>query len=101
MVIIKIRTIISPEKKREFEQAVQYIIGNKMKQKIGVLRHMYQACDDPLSYFYFEEWESNENINEYLSSDEYKSLLGAMDFLGQVIEAQIITTSKIENIAHQ
>jgi quinol monooxygenase YgiN len=100
MIILKIRTKIAIEKKNEFEQAIQYIIGNKLKQKVGVIRHMYQDYDDPLSYFYIEEWESGEDINEYLSCDAYKSLIGAMNFLGQVMEAQLITTSEIENILH-
>ena len=98
MIILKIRTMIAPEKKTEFEQAVRYIIDMKLKQKTGVFRRIYQASDDPMSYLYIEEWDSREEITAYMSSDAYRALIGAMDFLGQVTEAQIITTSKVENI---
>jgi len=100
MIILKIRTIIAPEKKNESEQAIHYIIDAKLKQKIGVSRRMYQAYDDPLTYFYIEEWDSREEISVYMGSDAYKALMGAMDFLGKVTEAQLITTSNIENILH-
>ncbi len=98
MIILKIRTTVAPEKKNEFDQAIHYIIDAKLKQKIGVSRRMYQAYDDPLTYFYMEEWDLREEMTAYMGSDSYKALMGAMDFLGKVTEAQVITTSKIENI---
>ena len=98
MVILKISTTIHVDKMVEFEQAVDNILQSDKTSRESVYRGMYRDWQNDNALMYLEEWKTNEELQKHISSDLFKSLLGAMKVLGDVTSADIITSQSVNQL---
>ena len=72
--------VTAPEGKRgEMLQALRTLVG-PMSVKPGCCRcRLYQDTDDENVITWIEEWESREQLDRHVRSDEYRTLLSVMD----------------------
>ena len=98
MVILKISTTIHVDKMVEFEQAVDYILQSDKNSRESIYRGMYRDWQNDNALMYLEEWETNEELQKHISSDLFKSLLGAMKVLGDVTSAEIISSQSVQQL---
>ena len=98
MVILKISTTIHVDKMVEFEQAVDNILQSDKTSRESVYRGMYRDWQNDNALMYLEEWKTNEELQKHISSDLFKSLLGAMKVLGDVTSAEIITSQSVNQL---
>jgi len=97
MVILKIQAKIFPEKLTEFEQAMKHLLHHDDPKKQNYKKGFYKDWNNPTAFFYLEEWESEEKMQQHMQSDSFKSFMGAMKVLGDVVSAKVIHTSQIED----
>jgi quinol monooxygenase YgiN len=98
MVILKIATTIHVDKMVEFEQAVDYILQSDKTSRESIYRGMYRDWQRNNALMYLEEWKTNEELQKHISSDLFKSLLGAMKVLGDVTSAEIISSQSVQQL---
>jgi quinol monooxygenase YgiN len=88
MVELEILVKISPRKRHEFLQAFA-LMAHKKSRTPG-MRHrtsqsLFEKINEPNCFLWREEWESADRLASYRQSDQFRSLLGAFDILGQLI----------------
>ena len=98
MVILKISTTIHVDKMVEFEQAVDYILQSDKNSRESIYRGMYRDWQNDNALMYLEEWKTNDELQKHISSDLFKSLLGAMKVLGDVTSAEIINSQSVQQL---
>ena len=98
MVILKISTTIHVDKMVEFEQAVDYILQSDKNSRESIYRGMYRDWQRNNALMYLEEWKTNDELQKHISSDLFKSLLGAMKVLGDVTSAEIINSQSVQQL---
>ena len=95
MVFLIIETTIQADKMLEFEQAIDYIMQTDKINQGCLKRGMYHEYQGANHLLYLEEWKTGEELQKHISSDLFKSLLGAMKVLGEVTTAQIISSRTV------
>jgi quinol monooxygenase YgiN len=88
MVGLEILLKISPEKRYEFLQT--FALMAQRKSVAPGMRHrtsraLFEKMDEPNCFLWKEEWDTADRLASYRQSDHFKSLLGAVDVLGQLI----------------
>lgn len=72
---------VIPEKEKEFLQAVEYL-SQEAKSIQGLKSmHLHKDIQEPTSFRLIEEWESEAYLNDYLSGEDFKVILGAIQIL--------------------
>ena len=99
MIILKICGEISPGKRHEFEQAVLAMLRTMLPVKEMPLRKLYQELGYQNRFCYLEEWASREKLEAHIQTDSFKALLGAMQVLGDITEAKIISSVRSEDMS--
>jgi len=67
------------------------LIAQKERQKEGcVSRTLFEKVGDFNRFLWVERWTDSEALEDYLCSDIFRALLGAIDVLGELESRQII-----------
>jgi quinol monooxygenase YgiN len=98
MIILRIRVEVLPDKRKEFEQAAQWLIDSQPKEEGNILKSISQDLCKPNTFYYLEEWDSRKNLKAHFQSDKFRALLGGMKVLGEITEAKIISGAREEKI---
>jgi quinol monooxygenase YgiN len=79
MIVFMMRVTAPPEKRQDMLQALRSLLG-PMGVQPGCLRcRLYQDADDEDVLTWIEEWESREQLDRHVRSNEYRTLLSVMD----------------------
>lgn len=95
---MKIWIKIVPDKRNEFEQAINFMLEKQYFKSINFQCEMYQKLENKSDYCYSEKWNSREQFENHTSSNEFRALLGAIKVLGEIIESKLIYFEKEEII---
>ncbi|KPK28940.1 MAG: hypothetical protein AMJ61_00060 [Desulfobacterales bacterium SG8_35_2] len=98
MIVVKIRVAVHPDKRKEFEQAAQWLIDSQPKEEGNVLKSIHQDLCDRNAFYYLEEWNSRKSFKAHFRSDEFRALLGGMKVLGEITEAKILSGVREEEL---
>lgn len=80
---ITVRGKVYPEKNAEFLQAIRSL-HDALKGRRGFRKStLYQEVDDPSNFSLVQEWESTEEMEAYLDTEEFRVLLGALKVLSE------------------
>ena len=96
---LRIEAEIIESKKEEFEQSIHYIIHSKLKKYGGKNRRLFRDLNQPRIIKFTEEWDKLDDLKEYLKTDDFKCLIGAMNVLGDIRSAVILRANKVEDIS--
>ena len=80
MIILKIRSRIYPDKRKEFDQAIEYLLKLKDERKGKFYRTFYEELDEPNMFCYVEEWESMEALKKHLE-DNFRFLYMVQEYV--------------------
>ena len=86
MIVNTTRITVPPEKRREFVQTI-----NQLREPIGASKgclgfNFYVDSADENSSLVMSEWDTEADLNDYLRSDDFAILHGAMATLGTRID---------------
>ena len=59
-------------------------------------RRVYEETGLPTNVLLVEQWSDDAAMNSYLTSDQFRALIGAVKVLGQLIDVRISETKVIE-----
>jgi quinol monooxygenase YgiN len=98
MIYLKILFEILPEKKKEFEQAVPWLVQIDQATEECVKQQMLQESEHPGRFVYLVECSSRKELESHLRSERFRALWGGMILLGKIIEGKIVTSDTIEDL---
>lgn len=76
------------QKREEFVQTVRSLQSD-LKQDEGLIRSiLYQDVDDPEQFHLITEWETDQDYDSYLGSEQFRVLIGALKVLGEETEVR-------------
>ncbi|NQT69067.1 MAG: antibiotic biosynthesis monooxygenase [Desulfobacteraceae bacterium] len=89
MVGLEIRVLLEKEKRKEFLQAFDLLSKPPEKDDACVAKNLYENVAEDGRFIWVERWKDLKTLNNYMSSDHYRSLLGAIEVLGELVEMQL------------
>ncbi|MCI0660438.1 MAG: antibiotic biosynthesis monooxygenase [Acidobacteria bacterium] len=88
MIVITVRVLVSPEKRRELVQIVRSLLRPIRGQKGCLGSYFYYDLGDEDALCLIEEWETQEDLNNYFRSDSFAVLFGAINLLKKTSELE-------------
>jgi len=61
-------------------------------------RRVYEEAHLPTNLLLVEQWSDKAAMNSYLSSDQFRALLGAVKVLGKMVDVRIFEAESIQNL---
>ncbi len=77
-IIVKIR----PDKRLEFLQAVEMIKESQPAPGGCVRQTLYEKVELPNTFLWAEDWRSGETLASHLGTEQFKTMVGAINVLG-------------------
>ena len=96
MYLLKIKGLVLKNKKTEFNQSLRFLI-NQFPPKW----HRVHVANDIIhkdTYYFDSVWESRVELDDFLSNEKYKVLLGAFKVLGNDPDITISEVNNIESV---
>ena len=83
MIITTMRIQVNSENRKELLQTVSSLIEKIRRERGCLSHHIYQDIMDENAFIVVEEWASQVELDDYLRSDRFGILLGALNLLGE------------------
>jgi len=87
MVGLEIQVQLSKEKRREFLQAFEFL-ACKSSDCIG--QYLYEDLNKDNRFLWMERWTNSNALEAHLKSDHFRSVLGAIEVLGELENLQLV-----------
>ena len=91
MVVVRLTMKALPEKRKELVQTLLGMIEPSRRVKGCISHHVYQNLENDNRFILVEEWQSKEDLDVRLQSDQFSALLGAMNLLSEAADIQFST----------
>jgi len=92
---IEVLSKIPPENRREFIQSFKVLPQFKDCKDKCIYHKLFEDVGEMNYFLWVEHWTDNKALEKYLLSDRFKTMLGAVDALGELIHYNRI---KVKNI---
>jgi quinol monooxygenase YgiN len=85
---------VRPEKREEFLQTLRSIQDN-LKQEVNLKKSsLYQDMNDANMFHLIEDWASLDSMEQYIRSDRFSVLMGALKVLCSESEVKYVIKSE-------
>jgi quinol monooxygenase YgiN len=92
MVGLELRIRIKPDKRTEFLQMREMLRG-KVRPEGCVDQKIYEEIDGSNRFLWSERWREKTPLEEYMKSEDFRMLLGAVEVLGELEDQRTIAIS--------
>ena len=93
MVIMSLRIKVSPMKRAEIVKLIRPLIGPNEAKSGCLLFRLYSETDDDDAILLLQEWQSQEDLDQFIRSQDFKRVLATMDLANQAPEFSVKTVS--------
>ena len=94
---IELLSKIPPENRREFIQSFKVLPQFEGCTENCAFRSLFEDVGELNLFLWVEHWEDKNELAKYLQSDRFKTFLGAIDALGELIHLKKTKVNNIEN----
>ena len=98
MIITTMRIKVPGERRKDFLDSAELIIGPTKVQPGCISCGFYQDLNDPDAILFVEEWESRESLDKHIKSDSYRVILSLMELSTENPEFKLNTISETEGL---
>jgi quinol monooxygenase YgiN len=98
MIIVRIRMNVLPEKQKEVVQTLHSMIDKVGKEKGCMCYDVLCDIEGKAVFDLLEEWETREDLDRHIRSEEFTVLLGTKSLLANPMELKIHTVSHSEGV---
>ena len=98
MQIVTLRLKVPRDQRNRFLDAARRVVGPTEVQPGCLSCRFYQDVNDPDAVFLVEEWETRQELDHHLTSQEYRIVLSLLDMSEKTPEFKISTISKTEGL---
>jgi quinol monooxygenase YgiN len=92
MVGLELRIRINPDKRTEFLQ-MREMLQRKSRPEGCVDQKIYEEIDGSNRFLWSERWSEKSPLDEYMKSDDFRMLLGAVAVLGELEDQRTVAIS--------
>ena len=92
MVGLEILVQIHSGKRQEFLQTSEWFQNQLTRTCDGAFVDLtvFEKVGSPNHFLWVEHWTEQKTLEAYLNSDRFRTLLGAIEVLGELIELQVV-----------
>jgi len=94
MILTHIKMNVRPEKRKELWQTISSIVQEVRRENGCVDSTFYQNAENENDFFVVEEWETRQELDEYLRSAGFTVMMGAGSLLSRPPEIMIHSVSE-------
>jgi len=92
MVGLELRIRVEPDKRTEFLQMREMLKG-KARPEGCVDQKIYEEVDGSNSFLWLERWKEKACLDQYMESEDFRMILGAVEVLGELEDQQTVEIS--------
>jgi quinol monooxygenase YgiN len=100
MVGLQIMVTIQSGNRQEFLQAIDMLCSRQATDNDGADDYIFEAIDTPDRFFYLKQWTDRRLLENFLKSDRFKALLGAIQVLGKLTTIQLVELEDLKDISN-
>lgn len=89
MIIVILKMVVRPEKREDLIETIRGILEPTRVEKGCLDYHLYQDFEDANSFVVLEQWATQQDLERFVRSNNYRQLLAAMDLLAEPPEVKI------------
>jgi len=94
MILVTLRIVIPTERRDEVIKTITSLLGPAQVQPGCANYRFYQEINHENSLILMEEWESQEDLDRYIRSDQYRKILAVMDMSSEEPEVKFNMVSQ-------
>jgi quinol monooxygenase YgiN len=98
MIGIVIRAEVEPNQRHELMQMFKETSRPDQLPAACLERRVYEEAHLPSNLLLVEQWSDKAAMNSYLSSDQFRALVGAVKVLGKLVDVRIFEATSIQNL---
>ena len=98
MIGIVIRAEVEPNQRHELMQMFKETSRPDQLPAACLERRVYEEAYLPTNLLLVEQWSDKAAMNSYLSSDQFRALIGAVKVLGKLVDVRIFEANSIQNL---
>ena len=98
MIGLAIRAGVEPDQRHELMQMFK---GTSRTDQLPVAcleRRVYEEAHVPTNLLLVEQWSEKAAMNSYLSSDQFRALIGAVKVLGKLLDVRVFEAESIQDL---
>jgi len=92
MVGLELRIRIEPDKRTEFLQMREMLKG-RVRPEGCIDQKIYEEVDGSNRFLWLERWKERAPLDDYMKSEDFRMLLGAVEVLGELEGKQTVEIS--------
>jgi quinol monooxygenase YgiN len=94
---IELLSKIPPENRREFIQSFKILPRFDGCRDNCIYHKLFEDVGETSHFLWVEHWVDKKSLEKYLLSHRFKTILGAIDALGELIHFNRIKVNNIQN----
>lgn len=94
MIVFTLRVVVPTAKRHELVKSVGALLAPTRVQPGCIRARLYADMDDLNAFALVEEWESQPDLDRYLASDVYKTIVAAMEASSEPPEVRFDTVER-------
>jgi len=94
MVGLEIQVLLPKEKRHEFLQAFELLSTKQCRNSACIGQSLYEDIGEGSHFLWIERWNGLEALEDYLKSDQFRSILGAIKVLGELKNLHLVEFRK-------
>jgi quinol monooxygenase YgiN len=98
MIGVVIRAKVEPDQRHELMQMFKEASRPDQLPVACLESRVYEEVGLPTNLLLVEQWSDKTAMNFYLSSDQFRALLGAVKVLGKLVDVRIFEANSIQNL---
>jgi quinol monooxygenase YgiN len=98
MIGLVIRARVEPDQRHELMQMFKETSRPDQLPTACLERRVYEEAGLPSSLLLVEQWSDKAAMNSYLSSDQFRGLIGAVKVLGKLVDVRIFEAKSIQDL---
>jgi quinol monooxygenase YgiN len=95
MVGLEIMVRVTPEKRQEFLQTFKLLSRADRRDSACLGHRLFEKVSEPNRFLWVEHWTNSKTVEAYLQTDRFRTLLGAMDVLGNLEHLRLVRLKPI------
>ncbi len=98
MIGVVIRAEVEPDQRHELMQMFKETSRHGQLPVACLERRVYEEAHLPNNLLLVEQWSDKAAMSSYLSSDQFRSLIGAVKVLGKLVDVRIFEAESIQDV---
>jgi quinol monooxygenase YgiN len=98
MIGVVIRAGVEPYQRHELMQMFKETSLADQLPRGCLERRVYEEAYSPTNLLLVEQWSDKAAMNSYLSSDQFRALIGAVKVLGTLVDVRVFEARRIQDL---